>query len=341
MTSLPNEWYEDVSPGVRRLHPPGIDFEWIDIILQDDSVEDAKLWLGRMRYPPEIILEAIDLRGGSLGYRHRGTSLLRLEIPRGVLVDSNDNYMISILQDKEKLVTIRRRSMGIVEDACSGIADQDSESVTMLAVTAEIGDEFMDRVVPSIRRIADELDALESEMDERRSDRVDRVAYIRRLLLGIDRHVEPLQSAIQRSLLDVTSRNDPSATEALKGLQDRASWFEHRIQIQLDRARILTDREHILTMDDMSTSMYRLSWIATIFLPLTFITGLLGINVGGIPFAGAASGFWLVCGALALIALITTISLGLALRFGKRKRDDRQDRFRRSELGSGPRERST
>ena len=33
----------------------------------------------------------------------------------------------------------------------------------------------------------------------------------------------------------------------------------------------------------MNTRMYVLSVVAAIFLPLGFLTGLLGINVGGIP----------------------------------------------------------
>jgi hypothetical protein len=70
-------------------------------------------------------------------------------------------------------------------------------------------------------------------------------------------------------------------------------------------------------MDAMSGSMYRLSWIATIFLPLTFITGLLGINVKGIPFADDSGAFWLVCGVLGLIALGTIIILFLFIQLGR------------------------
>ena len=70
-------------------------------------------------------------------------------------------------------------------------------------------------------------------------------------------------------------------------------------------------------MDEMSGSMYRLSWIATIFLPLTFITGLLGINVKGIPFADDRSAFWMVCGILCLIALGTTVILVIFIQLGR------------------------
>jgi zinc transporter len=48
--------------------------------------------------------------------------------------------------------------------------------------------------------------------------------------------------------------------------------------------------------------MYVLTVVATIMLPLGFLTGLLGINVGGIPGAENPWGFIAVC--LALAALV-------------------------------------
>jgi zinc transporter len=41
-----------------------------------------------------------------------------------------------------------------------------------------------------------------------------------------------------------------------------------------------------------------------VFLPLTFITGLLGINVAGIPDAHDPLAFWLVCGCLFAVAAL-------------------------------------
>ena len=43
--------------------------------------------------------------------------------------------------------------------------------------------------------------------------------------------------------------------------------------------------------EQMNTRMYVLSLIAGLFLPLGFLTGLLGINVGGIPLAENSWGF--------------------------------------------------
>jgi zinc transporter len=50
--------------------------------------------------------------------------------------------------------------------------------------------------------------------------------------------------------------------------------------------------------------MYLLSVIAAIFLPLSFLTGLLGINVRGIPGAENGDAFMVFCLILSVIVLL-------------------------------------
>jgi len=49
---------------------------------------------------------------------------------------------------------------------------------------------------------------------------------------------------------------------------------------------------------------YLLSLIAVLFLPLTFLTGLLGINVAGIPGAEHKDAFWIFTGGLVVFACL-------------------------------------
>ena len=57
----------------------------------------------------------------------------------------------------------------------------------------------------------------------------------------------------------------------------------------------------------MESRMYLLSMVAAIFLPISFVTGLLGINVGGIPGAENPWGFVVVALLLAFITLIQVL----------------------------------
>ena len=51
----------------------------------------------------------------------------------------------------------------------------------------------------------------------------------------------------------------------------------------------------------MNQTMYMLSIVAAIFLPLGFLTGLLGINVGGMPGVDSSNAFWITCSALVVL----------------------------------------
>ena len=62
----------------------------------------------------------------------------------------------------------------------------------------------------------------------------------------------------------------------------------------------------------LNRNLYLLSVITAIFMPLTFITGLLGMNVDGIPGAGHPHAFALIVG---LSAAIIAVQLILFRRF--------------------------
>jgi zinc transporter len=60
-----------------------------------------------------------------------------------------------------------------------------------------------------------------------------------------------------------------------------------------------------LIAQQQNARMYVLSVVAAIFLPLTFVTGLLGMNVGGVPGLESPFGF--------LVSVIVMVVSGVAL----------------------------
>ena len=58
-------------------------------------------------------------------------------------------------------------------------------------------------------------------------------------------------------------------------------------------------------------NLYLLSIVTVAFAPITLITGVFGMNVGGLPFSASHGGFWLV---LLLMALTAVSTLALLRR---------------------------
>jgi zinc transporter len=59
--------------------------------------------------------------------------------------------------------------------------------------------------------------------------------------------------------------------------------------------------------------MYVLSVVAAIFLPLTFVTGLLGMNVGGLPGVESPRGFLVAL----VVMVVTSAAMLIYFRFRK------------------------
>ena len=78
-----------------------------------------------------------------------------------------------------------------------------------------------------------------------------------------------------------------------------------QIKVDAVRERAAVTQEELLSRlsEQLNQRMYVLSIVAAVFLPLGFLTGLLGINVGGIPGADNAQAFWIFSGLL-LIAVV-------------------------------------
>ena len=71
--------------------------------------------------------------------------------------------------------------------------------------------------------------------------------------------------------------------------------------------RVLVDELRGRALAASERTSYLLTIVAAIFLPLGFLTGLLGINVGGMPGVDDPHAFWAVvflCGGILLLMLL-------------------------------------
>ena len=80
--------------------------------------------------------------------------------------------------------------------------------------------------------------------------------------------------------------------EALRDEEaDRVARYVEDLDAARERAAVTQEELDNRLAEQMNSRMYVLSLVAALFLPLGFLTGLLGINVGGIPLADDPMGF--------------------------------------------------
>ena len=80
-----------------------------------------------------------------------------------------------------------------------------------------------------------------------------------------------------------------------------------------DRTQVLQDQIRDRHAEQLNRRMLLLSIVAAIFLPLSLLTGLLGINVDGIPGTSDPAAFWIVC---AVLTGLGAICFWVARRLG-------------------------
>lgn len=82
-------------------------------------------------------------------------------------------------------------------------------------------------------------------------------------------------------------------------------------ELDLARERAMVIREEMLSnlAQDQNAKMYLLSMVAAVFLPLSFISGVMGMNTAGLPGGENTMAFWIV------VALMLLTGIGILLVF--------------------------
>lgn len=214
------------------------------------------------------------------------------------------------------LVTVHSgisRSISKVSETCTRNARILAEGPAGLM--HRIIDTMVDNYRPEVDKLQDRLDRLEKEVFERSTPQLARrILDFKRDVASLRRVVNPQRDVVGR----LARREFPLISEALSyrfrdvhdhlvRLSDEAMFFQDRITSLLDA--------HLSTVSNQLNGIMKiLTVIATIFMPLTFMTGLYGMNVELPHFGlGADVFFWV------LLALMLMISAGMLLWF-RRKR---------------------
>jgi len=169
-----------------------------------------------------------------------------------------------------------------------------------------------DVLVDIVRSITAKVDAIEDDLlaGKLRHKRAS-LGALRRVLVRLQRLLAPEPAALFRLL------QHPPAWVAELDVQDlRQSTEEFSVVLQdmvtlQERIKLLQEEMAAQVNETNSRSLFVLTVVTVLALPINIIAGLFGMNVGGVPLAEHAQGFWIV---VALVASITVIAGRLAFR---------------------------
>lgn len=145
-------------------------------------------------------------------------------------------------------------------------------------------DVIVDNYFPLIERYGERVDALEEDVLGRRGAGVmGRLHQVRRDLLGIRRVIWPLRDALNALLRDAPAPIGDEARLYLRDVQDHTVQIIDLLENYRDIAGGLTEVHLSVQAQRTNDVMKVLTVIATIFIPLTFIAGVYGMNFKHMP----------------------------------------------------------
>jgi magnesium transporter len=181
-------------------------------------------------------------------------------------------------------------------------------------LTHDLIDALVDNIMPTIEEMDGKNDQLEAEaLHEPRRETLMSIMQLKRSILALTRVMLP-----QREIVNRLSRGEYTLISEGARLYYR-NIYDHLVRIEMLTLGLRDMTESVLNTylssvsNRMNEVMKVLTLIATIFIPLTFIAGIYGMNFTNMPELEWRYGYYVILGVMALVGI------SLAVYFRKKK----------------------
>jgi len=239
---------------------------------------------------------------------HDGDILLNL---RGVNLhegsEPEDMIGIRFFVQDNRVVSIEKRTLKATGDIAERLQKR-ATPLTPGGFIAGFANALIDRMAPTITNLNEQVDELEEKIDQIDADKSrGNLSELRRDAIMLRRYLAPQRDALntlsQQQVSYITADNQLRIREAA----DQATRVTEELEAIRERCAIVKDQLTDMRAEEMNRNMMILSVVAAIFLPLGLISGMFGINVGGMPWTEAANGFWWVTAMICIIGFVQLI----------------------------------
>ncbi len=286
---------------------------WVHL---DVRHQNTRSWLkSNFDYLDSIIIDALlaEETRPRMTQHDDGTLIILRGVNLSEGKEPEDMVSIRLWIDQNRIISLQRNPIMAVKDIAAriekGKGPKNSADFLVSLITR-----LLDKMEPVISDLDEQTDLIEELIiDTPDASARHSVMSLRKKAIMLRRYIAPQKDVISYLRNSDLTWITPQHKRHIQESQDRITRYVEDLDAIRDRAQIIKDELATLLADKMNKNMYVLSVIAAIFLPLGFLTGLLGINVGGMPGADNAFAFWIVC------ALCVAFAVGLITIFKKLK----------------------
>jgi len=271
----------------------------------DLNVQAARDWLtSRSRLPRDAVEGLLARETQPRAFPTAEGVLLYL---RGVNLnpgaDPEDMVGIRLWIEPGRIISVRLRPLMAARSLRDALAEGRGPR-TIGRLLTDLADGLVERMDPVIRDLSEGIDDLEERLfSERRPRTGDRLAEIQRDAIIFRRYLAPQREALSTLSEAPAEWLTEDDREELRDASGSVARIVEELQSIRDRAAVIEAELERRISERLNRSTYLLTVIAGVFLPLSLITGLLGINVAGIPLAERPWAFAGVCALLVALAV--------------------------------------
>ena len=217
----------------------------------------------------------------------------------------DDMLSLRMAVSPQLLITFRQARLATPAAVAERLeAGQGPADIPSLFVTLVV--ELSGRIQPVLDNLDDLIAEREGELES--TQRKD-LTELRRQTIALRRYLAPQRAALASLVAAAPAWLPALGLARLREVADvTARFVEHLDEIR-ERGSVLHDELSNRVGEELNARMYALSVVTLVFLPLGLLTGLLGINVGGMPGSDDPQAFWIVCGILLAISALIGVWL--------------------------------
>ncbi len=232
---------------------------------------------------------------------------------RGINLNPNaepeDMVSVRIYFDGEKLICLRSRSLQTITQIKSKVLTDSNEFTELNRLFIYLIEQILVKIEKHVTHLANQLDELEDAVDDGEQVDFKVVEDIRRTSAKLWRYLAPQKDVLTKLMQVNLPWIDTETQHELQELEDEMIYEVEELALVRERCQQLENLLSNKLSQRVNKNLYLISVITAIFIPVSFLTGLLGINVGGMPGIDSGIAFWAVCGILLVLAILEVIYL--------------------------------
>jgi zinc transporter len=280
-------------------------FLWLHFNLADAS---AERWIQANLSPPSEFFEALHAGSRSTRIEHAQDSLIAVvnDVAYEFSFDPSEIKTLWLAVDPRVAISARVHPLRSIDRLRQAVKDGyrfDSTVALLNHLLNDQGDVLVRIVREATLRVDDVEDSLlQGRLVHKRAE----LGKLRRLLVRLQRLLAPEPGALFRLLRDPPPWVSEHDLDELRQATEEFSLVLRDLAALQERIKLLQEEMAAQVGEQTNRSVFTLTVVTVLALPINIIAGLLGMNVGGIPLADNKHGFLVV----ALIVVSFTVVAG-------------------------------